>query len=274
MAVLRFLVVLQPSRFSKRSANGKRYTEAESVSPISCELCRQRKCKCDRNIPFCSQCSADPSKCNYPESGKRGLPLGYINQLEMRLADTELALYEALTTLRAMNGSTLIRASQKADISPKQKAARMEEWTQFPFREPSDLERWLDAKRDEFNIMNNNISDAQRTMPLDAIQSADSATQRRNSQPCNTSGMLIRTNSPDSYRLDCQVTASSMQANPRTSTNKDASLSTPGRTFWGETSIHGLPEQNLLSGDAAMLGEGIQTGKAGWLSKTHPTIYF
>jgi hypothetical protein len=150
----------------------------------------------------------------------------------------------------------------------------MEEWAQLPLHEPSDLERWLDAKRDEFNIMNNNISDAQRTMPLDAIQSPDSATQRRNSQPSNTSGMLVRTNSPDSYRLDCQVTASTMQANPQASTNKDTWPSAPGRTSWGETSRHCLPEQNLVSGDATMLGEGIQTGKAGWLSKKHPTIYF
>jgi hypothetical protein len=209
-----------------------------------------------------------------PDGLCRGLPLGYINQLEMRLADTELALYEALTTLRAMSASSLVRASRKANLSPKQKAARMEEWAQLSLHEPSDLERWLDAKRDEFNIMNNTISDAQRTMPLDAIQSPDSATQRRNSQPSNTSGMLVRTNSPDSYRLDCQVTASSTQSNPQTSTNKDTSPSTPGRTSWGETSRHGLPEQNLVSGDATMLGEGIQMGRAGWLSKKQPTIYF
>ncbi|RHZ67135.1 uncharacterized protein CDV56_105931 [Aspergillus thermomutatus] len=73
----------------------------------------------------------------------------------MRLADTELALYEALATLRTMNGPSLVRASKKAQISPKQKAARMEEWTQFPLHEPSDLERWLEAKSDQFTIINN-----------------------------------------------------------------------------------------------------------------------
>ncbi|KAF9249633.1 transcriptional regulator family: Fungal Specific TF [Penicillium roqueforti] len=63
-----------------------------NLSPISCETCRQRKCKCDRKLPCCSQCSNEPSRCVYPESGKRGLPLGYLNQLEQRLAETESAL--------------------------------------------------------------------------------------------------------------------------------------------------------------------------------------
>lgn len=34
----------------EKSANGKRHIEAESVSPISCELCRQRKCKASRVV--------------------------------------------------------------------------------------------------------------------------------------------------------------------------------------------------------------------------------
>ncbi|RHZ55180.1 hypothetical protein CDV55_101643 [Aspergillus turcosus] len=229
---------------------------------------------CDRNLPFCSQCLADPSKCNYPESGKRGLPLGYINQLERRLADTELALYEALATLRTINGSSLVRASRKAEMPPKRKAARMEEWTQFPLREPSDLDRWLDAKKDQFMIMDD-IRDAQRTMSLGEIESVDSTMQRRNARPPNTSGMFIGTCSPDHDRSDRQITASSVQTNPQMSINQATSPSTPGRTSWGETSRHGLSEQNQASpGEVMIPGEEVQMGKAGQLSKKHPAIYF
>ncbi|KAF4179610.1 hypothetical protein CNMCM8694_001552 [Aspergillus lentulus] len=229
--------------------------------------------QCDRNLPFCSQCSADPSKCNYPESGRRGLPLGYVNQLEMRLADTELALYEALATLRAMNGPSLIRASRKADISPKPKAARVEEWTQLPLREPYDLKRWLEAKNDQFMIKNV-ISDAQRTMPLDAIQSPNSATQRRTSQASNRSGMLIGTDSPDNARSDRELTASRMQTSHQMSRNEDTSPATPSRSPWGEASRDGLPEQVQGSSGESMVPEDNRMGKATQLSKRHPAIYF
>ncbi|KAK9640705.1 hypothetical protein HCH54_008467 [Aspergillus fumigatus] len=229
--------------------------------------------QCDRNLPFCSQCLADPSKCNYPESGKRGLPLGYINQLEMRLADTELALYEALATLRSMNASSLVRASWKADVHPKQKAARMEEWAQLPLREPSDLERWLDSKRDKFTVTND-VSDVRQTMPLEAFRSTDSATPRQNSQPSITSGMLIGTGSPDGARSGQVVTLSSIPNNPQMSVDQATSPSTPGRNSWRETSRHGLPERNPGSSGGVMMVEDNQLGKAGHLSKRHPAIYF
>ncbi|EAW19841.1 uncharacterized protein NFIA_094610 [Aspergillus fischeri NRRL 181] len=191
----------------------------------------------------------------------------------MRLADTELALYEALATLRTMSASSLVRASRKADLSRKQKAARMEEWAQLPLREPSDLERWLDSKRDNFTIMND-VGDARQTMPLDAILSSDSATRRQNSQPSNTSGMLIGTNSPDGARSGQVVTLSSTPNNPQMSVDQATSPSTPGRNPWRETSRHGLPEQIPGSSGEVMMLEDNRMGKAGQLSKWHPAIYF
>ncbi|KAB8221171.1 hypothetical protein BDV33DRAFT_170838 [Aspergillus novoparasiticus] len=47
---------------------------AHPQNPISCEPCRQKKCKCDRLLPICTQCATTPSsqsRCIYPESGKR-----------------------------------------------------------------------------------------------------------------------------------------------------------------------------------------------------------
>ncbi|PYI29019.1 hypothetical protein BP00DRAFT_427920 [Aspergillus indologenus CBS 114.80] len=124
----------------------------QTLSPIACEPCRQKKCKCDRTLPVCTQCSPDPSKCVYPESGKRGLPLGYLNQIEQRLADTEQALYEALTTIRelhASHGGMVVQATRKStDLRPKN--ARMQEWSQLPLSGWAERERWREAKQDQY----------------------------------------------------------------------------------------------------------------------------
>ncbi|KAI2727175.1 transcriptional regulator family: Fungal Specific TF [Penicillium roqueforti] len=135
---------------SKRKAPDATMPE-ENLNPISCELCRQRKCKCDRKLPFCSQCAGDVSKCIYPESGKRGLPLGYLNQLEERLAETESALYGALMAMRSM-GQPIVIQTPKTDTLLKHKAARMKEWSQLPLRESPDMERWLTVMSDRFTI--------------------------------------------------------------------------------------------------------------------------
>lgn len=83
---------------------------------------------------------------------RRGLPLGYLNQLEQRLSETEAALYSALATLRAIQPTTLVQASPNTGSMHKQKAARMDEWNQLPLREWSDMERWLAGMSQQFSI--------------------------------------------------------------------------------------------------------------------------
>lgn len=124
--------------------------------------------------PFCSQCSSGPANCIYPESGKRyeylhlmsppsdllegaanvyrGLPLGYLNQLEQRLVETESALYGALMTLSSMSPTTVLQATAKPDSVHKPKAARMDEWSQLPLRDWSDMNCWQAAMGDQFTI--------------------------------------------------------------------------------------------------------------------------
>lgn len=82
----------------------------------------------------------------------RGLPLGYLNQLEHRLAETESALYAALMTLRSSRPALVVEAKAKPDSAQKQKAARMEEWTQLPLQNWSDMEHWRIAMSDHFLI--------------------------------------------------------------------------------------------------------------------------
>ncbi|KAJ5542395.1 hypothetical protein N7535_004815 [Penicillium sp. DV-2018c] len=80
----------------------------------------------------------------------RGLPLGYVSQLEHRLSETEAALYGALTSLRSLGQPITMHASAKTDAVSRQKATRMEEWLQLPLREWADMERWMSAMSDHF----------------------------------------------------------------------------------------------------------------------------
>lgn len=96
---------------------------------------------------------------------RRGLPLGYLNQLEQRLSETEVALYSALVTLRAMRPTTMVHASINPDSAQKQKAARMDEWNQLPLRGWSDMEHWLAGMSHQFTIEQSQTPNAPFTDP-------------------------------------------------------------------------------------------------------------
>ncbi|KAL4949454.1 hypothetical protein BDW69DRAFT_174418 [Aspergillus filifer] len=127
---------------------------AEKQNPIACEPCRQKKCKCDRILPVCSQCS-DPARCVYPESGKRGLPQGYITHLENRLAATERALYSAYAYLRTISPSSfsIVESLQP----PTSRTAAVNEWSRLPLRNPDDLELWLSEKARVFVVAGDDV---------------------------------------------------------------------------------------------------------------------
>ncbi|KAJ5558748.1 hypothetical protein N7461_002720 [Penicillium sp. DV-2018c] len=52
---------------------------------VSCELCKQRKVKCDRVQPSCGWCTRNGHLCEYRERKKPGLRAGYGKELEQRL---------------------------------------------------------------------------------------------------------------------------------------------------------------------------------------------
>ncbi|KAJ5877726.1 hypothetical protein N7455_001191 [Penicillium solitum] len=52
---------------------------------VSCELCKQRKVKCDRVQPSCGWCTRNGQICEYRERKKPGLRAGYGKELEQRL---------------------------------------------------------------------------------------------------------------------------------------------------------------------------------------------
>ncbi|KAI8296230.1 hypothetical protein K4K56_006202 [Colletotrichum sp. SAR 10_98] len=140
---------------SRNSSEREASNSSTFQSPIACESCRQRKRRCDRKLPFCLQCSHEPGRCQYPEQSKRGIPNGYLNKLETRLAETEAALFRVLSG--TMDSQTYDAASSPALLSqaawtPRQnKVDRVKEWESLPLQTPTDIQAWFRSKATESN---------------------------------------------------------------------------------------------------------------------------
>ncbi|KAJ5002772.1 hypothetical protein K4K48_012883 [Colletotrichum sp. SAR 10_66] len=140
---------------SRNSSEREAGNSSTFQSPIACESCRQRKRRCDRKLPFCLQCSHEPGRCQYPEQSKRGIPNGYLNKLETRLAETEAALFRVLSG--TMDSQTYDAASSPALLSqaawtPRQnKVDRVKEWESLPLQTSTDIQAWFRSKATESN---------------------------------------------------------------------------------------------------------------------------
>ncbi|KAJ6013347.1 hypothetical protein N7540_007938 [Penicillium herquei] len=66
------------------SGNGRALKRKRPLT-VSCELCKQRKVKCDRVQPSCGWCVRNGQLCEYKERKKPGLRAGYGKELEHRL---------------------------------------------------------------------------------------------------------------------------------------------------------------------------------------------
>lgn len=61
----------------------------------ACDYCRSKRAKCDGKTPACTNCSINNSSCTYTQTAKkRGLPTGYIHDLEKKVL-----LFQALVAL-------------------------------------------------------------------------------------------------------------------------------------------------------------------------------
>ncbi|KAH7155817.1 hypothetical protein B0J13DRAFT_546416 [Dactylonectria estremocensis] len=112
------------------------------LNPIACSHCRQRKRKCDRQLPHCLQCSHDPSNCHYPEQNKRGIPIGFINRLEARLLETEDALFRVLQSV----GQHPVDETSPLHHSRQSKADRIKEWDNLPLQSIEDINNWYQQR--------------------------------------------------------------------------------------------------------------------------------
>ncbi|KAK1464949.1 hypothetical protein CMEL01_12304 [Colletotrichum melonis] len=116
-------------------------------SPIACESCRQRKRRCDRKFH-------EPGRCQYPEQSKRGIPNGYLNKLETRLAETEAALFRvllgALDHTQGLDSASSSALLPQAAWTPRQnKVDRVKEWDSLPLQTPDDIQAWYRSKATE-----------------------------------------------------------------------------------------------------------------------------
>ncbi|ORY03067.1 hypothetical protein BCR34DRAFT_573826 [Clohesyomyces aquaticus] len=123
------------------------------LHPIACESCRNKKSKCDRDLPTCSQCASSGISCRYPPIHKRGIPSGYISFLEQRLLQTELLAFELLAIIyqsrTPIDKDHLHKNAREAiaDFSIKQpKSAKIEEWRRFPLTTKEQRKVWWRSK--------------------------------------------------------------------------------------------------------------------------------
>ncbi|KAK4154076.1 fungal-specific transcription factor domain-containing protein [Chaetomidium leptoderma] len=73
---------------------------------VSCELCKQRKVKCDRGQPSCGWCTRNGAVCEYKERKKPGLRAGYGRELEQRLDNLEEKLRVHSEILQSLTSNT------------------------------------------------------------------------------------------------------------------------------------------------------------------------
>ncbi|RKU49468.1 hypothetical protein DL546_007801 [Coniochaeta pulveracea] len=95
---------------ARRADQPKKSSNADNVIP-RCELCKQRKVKCDRGQPSCGWCSRNGAVCEYKERKKPGLRAGYGRELEQRLDKLEEILRSHSEILQASMSITASHTS-------------------------------------------------------------------------------------------------------------------------------------------------------------------
>lgn len=111
--------------------------------------------QCDRYLPSCSNCVGNRAACSYPEPYKRGFPEGYMSGLEQRLIQTELALFEVLTTHTAPGAPSIARKSAelfKEHAASVSKGRRMQEWQELPLDTQAERLAWWHKAAAELDL--------------------------------------------------------------------------------------------------------------------------
>ncbi|KAF1988602.1 hypothetical protein K402DRAFT_27383 [Aulographum hederae CBS 113979] len=94
---------------AENNAGGSR--KRKRPMSVSCELCKQRKVKCDRGHPSCGWCVRNAQVCEYTERKKPGLRAGYGRELEARLDNLEAVLGEQQKTIALLLNNSNPRPS-------------------------------------------------------------------------------------------------------------------------------------------------------------------
>ncbi|KAJ5115258.1 hypothetical protein NUU61_001017 [Penicillium alfredii] len=200
-----------------------------------------------------------------------GLPPGYLNRLEQRLAETESALYGALITLRSMGPTRVAHASTRPDAVPKQKAARMEEWSQLPLQVSSGMDRWLAVMSNQFTI------EPSLDMPPHGVSGSDYSMPKPLGHS-NTPGDARGPPAPSVWTArEGNSAESPYEAHRYAQTIVPSPLYSDTQALVGSNGVaspsigsgmseHGVPEEGTV--------EIHQSTKAEQLTNNHPSIYF
>lgn len=108
----------------------------------------------------------------------RGIPAGYVNALEKRLAETERALFFALAEASAATHSEAasqpaLRPSVLSRSTPttqQEKAELMTLWNKSPLENRAQVEAWFEANREEGALpVSTNLGQTRIVRDLDAV---------------------------------------------------------------------------------------------------------
>ncbi|KFH42860.1 hypothetical protein ACRE_063920 [Hapsidospora chrysogenum ATCC 11550] len=187
----------------------RRRGESSAHNPIACESCRTKK----------RRCSHDPSQCHYPEQNKRGLPSGYVNKLEARLAETEAALFHILSQVDGADSQTTSLAADEISSPPSSssipgqnsKAERVREWDRLPLQTVGDIRLWYRSKAVQCcghvaaDLPSRASQDTPGDQPVGELTGAHAGRSAQSSQPATAvPGAIITVESPkpDSSRAN------------------------------------------------------------------------
>ncbi|GEQ70199.1 hypothetical protein JCM33374_g3875 [Metschnikowia sp. JCM 33374] len=99
-------------------------SEGKKKSRITtaCDFCRSKRVKCDGKLPICSNCYRNETNCTYfKKSKKRGLPTGYISELEAQLSAFQALL--GLLILPTIEGGLGLLKEVEAALQSSQKSS-------------------------------------------------------------------------------------------------------------------------------------------------------
>ncbi|KAI5268123.1 hypothetical protein E4T47_07880 [Aureobasidium subglaciale] len=205
-------------------------------SPIACEICRTKKRKSlitflfvcavrqehvsqisikrliyESNLsihsPSCSQCVHASQTCTYPGTSKRGLPSGYIAKIEERLAQTEAALLQTLSSLHALEAQRVrevrepVQALSALSERPRElefneiRMAKVETWKAYPLEnEPQQVE-WMRHKLAAGDGLHDQEGAATHNAETELSQISDDSTMRDQTGPSNKRRKIAMTDS-------------------------------------------------------------------------------
>ncbi|GFF31918.1 uncharacterized transcriptional regulatory protein C530.11c [Aspergillus udagawae] len=104
-------------RVAPNGSNAARSLKRKRPLTVSCELCKQRKVKCDRAQPSCGWCARNGQLCEYKERKKPGLRAGYGKELEQRLDRLEQVIQTQARLIETHIIQSQHRMSMSHDLS-------------------------------------------------------------------------------------------------------------------------------------------------------------